>query len=191
MTILWIIIGVLLGIVFLFLFLALFPIHIILEYREQLTIHLSILFFKSQILPKSKKKVRFSDYFEPKRKKQKQVQRHIKNYPDEKADILETLGNIREILEIFFKNVLGSLRLRTSRIHISVATKDAAKTAVLFGAVNQGVIFLLEALDQFDMFQHTKNHDIKVFPDFISEKTSTDIHLDFSLRIWQILRILV
>ena len=90
-----------------------------------------------------------------------------------------------------FSRFAHHVRLRATRIVIKVATDDAAKTAILFGAVNQAVAAILEILDSSGKLQGLKSARILVAPDFTAEKTSADIHIVLSLRVWHMLDILL
>ncbi len=195
----WIIIGLLI----LLSLLSMLSAHIVLEYREDITLTLSVLFLKFQFFPTKKKKIRLSDYSKKaiekkKRREQKtakkkkpQKQSTSKEAKTEKKGIVERLKDIRELVTVLLDKTFGHLSVRAARIRILVATGDAASTAILFGAVNGGVVFLLETLDRFGTLKATRKDEIEVRPDYLAEKTTADIRLIFSLRVWHILDILL
>jgi len=78
------------------------------------------------------------------------------------------------------------LRLHTARLHVRVATGDAATTAIAFGAVSQSVSYLLAALDQVTDLKAPPTH-ISVEPDFLAERSSLDVKLILQARVWAIL----
>lgn len=185
MIFLWIFLGIL---IFLSL-LSMLSAHIVLEYREDVTLTLSVLFFKYSLIPAKKKKTRISKKKGKQKKKQKPKEAP-QNQQAPKKGILERLGFLRELLTTLLEKTLGHLKIRTARIRIRVATGDAASTAILFGAVNGGVALLLETLDQFGKLKVTRRDEIEVIPDYLATETTVDIRLLFSLRMWQILDIL-
>ena len=188
---------IVLGLMALLLLLSLLTAHAVLEYRDDMTLTLSILFFKFRLFPAKQKKVRISDYSrkdKPKRKRKasknkKQESATSSQKPKEEKGILEKLDGLKKLLSSLLKNTFGHLKIRASRIRIHVATGDAASTAILFGAVNGALVCVLEALDRFGKLRSKKQDVIEVTPDFLAEKTTADIRIDFSLRVWQILDI--
>ena len=81
------------------------------------------------------------------------------------------------------------LRLRAARLHLRVATGDAAKTAILYGAVCQTLSYLLALLDHVTRLKAAEP-DVAVTADYLSEKSEADVHLIFSLRLIGALAIL-
>ena len=79
------------------------------------------------------------------------------------------------------------LRVDLARFHINVATGDAATTALAYGAVCDALTHLFVILEPLRGFDLPDNRDISVEADYLSEKTTADIKLSFSLRVWHIL----
>lgn len=186
MIFLWIFLGIL---IFLSL-LSILKAHIVLEYREDISLTLRILCFHYPLYPSKKKKIRPTKQ-KKKPKKQAKKQSSTKETPQKEKGILEKLGALRELLSVLLTRTLGHLKIRTARIRIRVATGDAASTAVLFGAVNSAVSLLLETLDQFETLEIARGDEIEVIPDYLSETTSADLRLLFTLRVWHIFDILL
>ena len=186
MIFLWIFLGILM----LLSLLSLLKANLILEYREDVSLTLRILCFRYPLYPSQKKKVRPQKQ-KKKPKKQDKKQPSTKEAPKKEKGILEKLGTLRELLSVLLERTLGHLRIRTARIRLRVATGDAASTAVLFGAVNGAVSLLLETLDHFDKLEISRGDEIEILPDYLAEKTTADIRLLFTLRVWHILDILL
>ncbi len=199
MTLLWILLGIL---VLLFL-LSMLSAHVVLEYRESVSLTLSVLFLNFRLFPKKKKKIRLSDYskkaIEKRKRREKRLAKKQKpkkqaskseNKAEEKG-IVERLGQIRDILIALLGKTFGHLSVSATRIRILVATGDAASTAILFGAVNGAVVFLMEALDHFGSLKNKPKDELEIRPDYLAEKTTVDIRFVFSLRVWHILDILL
>ncbi|MCL2518792.1 MAG: DUF2953 domain-containing protein, partial [Oscillospiraceae bacterium] len=66
-----------------------------------------------------------------------------------------------------------------------VATDDAAKTALLYGAVSQSVVYLLEIIQK--NVKKVKKGRILVVSDFTGTDFDARINITFKLRVWQIL----
>ncbi len=188
MIFLWIFLGIL---IFLSL-LSMLSAHLVLEYREDITLTLSVLFFKYPLFPAKKKNIRLSKQKKKRETKpQKKGQSPNGETKAKEKGILERLGALRELLSVLLDRTFGHLSIRTARIRIRVATGDAASTAILFGAVNGGVVLLLETLDRFGKLKANRQDEIEVSPDYLAEKTTADIRLLFSLRVWHIADILL
>jgi len=184
--------------------------HVIVEYREALSVRVTVLGFEWFSYPKRKKKIRINDYSpkklarrrrretakqarqeKKKTKKQQKKQQITATSPSPKKGLLDNLGLIRELLTVVFSRFSHHVRLRATRVIIKVSTGDAAKTAILFGTVNQAVAAIVEILDSTGKLQGLKNARILVAPDFTAESTAADIHIVLSLRVWHLLDILL
>ena len=190
--------------------LLLLRVKIVIEYQEELTLYIRILFFKIKIIPKKEKKIKISDYTKKKiakrqklseekekKKKQKKAEKsaakaEAKKNPKkkEKPPILDTIRLIRVLLSIFLKRFFGHLRIDLARLNITVAADDAAKCAIMYGYICQSVAYTVELLDRFTNLRRNDNTEISVTPDFTSEKLAVDIHIAFSLTIGQVFDIL-
>lgn len=85
----------------------------------------------------------------------------------------------------------GALTLRTRRVVVVVSTDDAAKTALLYGAVSAALAGLIEFLDRTVVRVKTRGRDeIDVRADFITGKTRAGIDLVLSARVSGMLRVL-
>ena len=184
------------------------------EYRDAVSVRIKVLGIPFWQHPKKKKKIKLSDYTPEKiakrnrREERKQARKLAKRKkqlakkakkggtqstattPSEKRGLLENLGFLREIVTMLLGKSAKHIRLRASRIIITVATDDAAKTAILFGAVNQAVVALIELLDQAKKWHRLRDSEISVKADFTAEKSTADISITLSLRVWQMLSIL-
>ncbi len=200
MILLWILLGIA---AFLILLLSL-NVSLILQYREKIEISLSLPGIRIPLYPQKEKKVKISDYSlrsieKRKRKEQKKALKKTKKKTKtataskeqpKKRSVSQNLRIIRALAAPLSKRFFGHLRLKTSCIRISVATGDAASTAILFGVVNQSVVYLLEILDSFGSLHKSGRDRISVTPDYTSSKTTAYIKLVFSLRTHRIFDIL-
>ena len=76
-----------------------------------------------------------------------------------------------------------------AKLHITVATGDAAQTAIATGIVSQTVAYILEILHNHTNFHRTYRTDIAVTPDFLGEKSHAACNITFSLRVCEIIEI--
>lgn len=186
---------------------------VIIEANEEARVYLKILFIKIKLFPQDKKPPKLSDY-DPKRlakqeeknkkkeeakqkkkaekeKKKKEKKEKEKNSPTPKkkmslSDILDLVQLVLKLAKTFFVRFGKRLRLDITRIHITVASDDAAATAIMYGAVSQGVGVLVDFLDKIFNIKPDKNKDIQVYADFLSEKPHVDIKVAASLRVWHV-----
>ncbi len=151
-----------------------------------------------------KQKIRMSDYTprglrRAQKKKDKKALREAKKKKTqepsdeevEKAPLSETVSAVTTLAKKIISKFFRHLRIDVARIRISVGTPDAAKTAILYGAVCQGVAYLTEVLQNVTNVKKTKKTEVSVSADFVSGKTQADIDISFSLTVWQALDILL
>jgi hypothetical protein len=163
-------------------------------------------------LPGRKKKIRLRDYspraMEKKRRKaekkaekkaaakaKKEEKKRRKKESGEgpagkghagKKDIRKIVSLVTELLEVLLKRFGKHLRIRVARLHVNVATGDAASTAVVYGCVAQAVAYLGALLDRSGNLRGISRSDVDVRADFLAEATACDIEIGFSLRVWQV-----
>lgn len=83
------------------------------------------------------------------------------------------------------------LTLRARRVIVTVSSSDAAKTALLYGAVSAALAGLFEIVDRNVAKVRTKGRDlVDVRADFVSGKTRAELDLIFYTRVAGALRIL-
>ena len=182
---------------------------IVLEADADAKVFLKVHFFTLQLYPKKEKKLKISDYtpkrlkqkaqkskrsLEKSKKKAKKTSGTSKGTSKEKqkltyTDIVELTELVVALLKTFFPKINRHLKLELTKVHINVASEDAAKTAIAYGAVSAAVSTLVDYLDNTLTVKPRTERDIAVYPDFLSEKSSVDIRICASLRAWQIVDI--
>ncbi len=208
MTVLLIIVAVLAS-------LLLLKLKIVIEYADEVYLTLRILGLPFRIFPKREKKVHVGRYSLRKMRKKEIRRRRVlakqaladkkkaalkkqrraerkevkKNQP--KAPLGETVNLVLSLVKTVFSRFGRHLRIDLARLCLTVASGDAAQTAILWGAVYPAVGALLEILDRITNLRTVRNCIIRVEPDFTAETFSFDLRIAFSLRVWQILDILL
>ena len=175
----------------LLLFLLLVRLRLSFIYGDDIRAYLQILFVKIPIYPK-KEKVQIKDFSYKRLKKRKEKA----NAVAAKQPATKKKGSITEQIELF-TNLITSLyspflryfRLDVHRLRITVATGDAAGTAILYGAVSQALAYLLALLDRHTNLHPAHRADIGVYADFLGEKCTVDCNLTFSLRVYQLIHL--
>ncbi len=214
MTIFLIILGSLLFLIFL---IMLLQVNVVIEAKSAVLFYLKILFIRIPLFPSKSKQPRLKDYSPNKikkraeKKKRKEEAKQYKNLKKKQkkeskqhsqetkstkkhlspADVLEIIDLIRELSKTFFARFGKRLKLKLTRIHITVGGEDAASTALTYGAIAGGVSCLCGFLDSILTVKPKAEKDINVSADFTSESISVDISITASLRVWHALDILL
>lgn len=189
---------------------------LVIDYGEKLKIYARVLFIKIRILPGRKKKARpffFSakgyrkrllKLEEKKRKKELKAEQKTsqkdkhkfkkegeeKPESGEKKDLLSKVSFITDIVKVLLETFGRHLRIKAARLHITVATGDAAKTAILYGTISQAAAYLFEILNRVTNFTY-KKEEFSLTADFLSDKIKSDIHLRFRIRVWHLFAVLI
>lgn len=205
------------GILLFFFLLAMIRAEVIIKYADDFALAVKICGIKINILPARKKRVRIRD-FTPKKiaarrareqkkaekaaakKKAKAAEKAAKKQREQelkrrgklkKKPIGETISLILALVKTAVGRFARHLRVRIARLHINVATGDAAKTAILYGTISQSVAYIAALLDSVGTLTGARRADVDVHADYLSETTTADIEIGFSLRVWQVFDILI
>ena len=170
------------------------------RYTDKPTIYLKILFLKIQLYPKKKKKKRYphsmskrkakkiKNSLKKKPKKQKRKKSDLKEELEEEIEDKSDLFSIVSIIVSFVKNFIlffvKSVRIKAFKLKITVATEDAAKTALTYTAITQSINSLFPLLDKLKTFKKLpKGKDLAVNADFTSETPTVDIDTELYVRV--------
>ena len=182
---------IVLSIFALLLLLLLIPVRLSLSFRETLSISVSYLFLRFPLYPREKE-VRLSDYTPRKLRKRKRKlrnKRRIEKVKEaqksrkNKKTLEKKLRQLRLILAILkhvYKNILSAVHLRVKRFYVTVATDDAAKTAILYGIAAQSTSYLLALLKAYTKTS-VKRGFVDVVADFCGKESTLDVNLVFSI----------
>ena len=154
--------------------------------RDQVTLDLRVLFVRKRLFPrreKAKEKKR-SEEKQSKDEETPEKEKHRKEHEEETPlTLAEKIRLTRGIAAILIRCSHKHLHLRAKRVHINVATGDAAETAIAYGAVSQSLAYLLAGLDKVTDLRAAPP-DVAVTADFLGERSSADIELIFSVSVW-------
>ena len=182
---------VLLGILLLIALILCLRVNLHIKYKSDLTIYLRILFIKIPIIPQNNKSAK-----KPKQNKKKQGVDSVKIVKSEEKEkksptLLENLGLIKEVLSVFIKAFAKELKVKLAKIHVKVATEDAAKTAILYGAVSGSIALIVELIDSYTNLSRLKERSIIVESDFLSDKSEADISISLSISVYGAIKTLL
>lgn len=176
------------------LLLLLLPVKLTLKYKNGFLLRVSFLFFAISRYPKPRERIRVKDCTPKKvQKKKRKSQAALRAKSRHKEESAPELGEQLDRLRLWLPPILQALErhtvLRTNRIHVTVGSEDAAKTAVLYGAISQGIAYLCELVDTYVPVKRGHG-SIRVRADFAAETTVADIKLTLSVRAAAALHIL-
>ncbi len=106
-------------------------------------------------------------------------------------DIDDALDLFLSIMKTLFTSFLGRFHFHFTRIRISVGSDNAAKTALLTTTISSAIEPVLYMIERHSNLHVSKNADICVYPDFLSEKTRFDVKLAFSMSIGSFLWVII
>ena len=107
--------------------------------------------------------------------------------PPPDVPLATKLTFIKDLIGTVFKRSLKHARVDVERLAITVATPDAAQTAILYGGVCAALAALTEALHQFSHLRIRHPDAYGVAADFTSEKTRADLRIHFRFRLYHVL----
>ena len=144
------------------------------------------LIFKRELYPAPPKK--------EKKKKPKEQKKKEKPKKEQTADFSNVLSQLKELTEILKKLLVKlkkRLRITLRKLYITVGSDEAAKTAMIYGAVCVACDELLETMKRFLKFRIKGDNAVGVNADFTSEKISADTDVEFSMSVISALAIVL
>lgn len=174
-------------ILFIALILAL-KVNIIVSYKEDLCVYLRILFIKIKLMPK-KEKIKIKK--DKKSKKKSESKPAAEGEKKKGISPVKVVWEIREAILSLIKKSMNRLHFKFARLNIEIGCEDAAKTALVYGAVTQGVAYLLEILDNISNVEISRFSDINVSSNFISRKSKAECKITLYIRVFSALAVLI
>lgn len=116
----------------------------------------------------------------------KQAQRKA-GQPD--PNLIENLQMILALVKKFYACSKKKIKINVKRMHITVASKDAATTAILYGTIVQSAACLFQWIDTHFIRIKRKDGAMEIVPDYLSEKMTSDIDLVCTIHIRSAIKI--
>lgn len=171
------------------------PLHLTVGYDDKIRVSIRYLFVKLDILPLKSKQGKEKAPKEPKPEKEKKpkddTQKEKKTNPIlemVKANgydgMMTVLSNLVRILKTYGGKLFKSVVFDEIYLYISVATGDAASTAIKYGQTCQKVYPLMGFICSNNI---VKKYDIDVDTDFLANKTQGEFLFDMHICIRKIL----
>ncbi len=152
-------------------------INIIVTFKDgKLMAYKKIFFLKKQIHPKIKKK----------KKKNPGVLRATTEQVVESEDprqIAKMIIALKEFIAKLLFDLLDKVNIKVVKIHASIGCENAASTAIAHSLVVQCASYLVDFLDNYSNIDMFSKADIDIRPDFLSQRSWTDINCVFHLRV--------
>lgn len=105
--------------------------------------------------------------------------------------LTETISLVRDIAATVLHRSLKHARVNVERLAITVATPDAAQTAILYGGVCAALAALTEILHNFSHLRIRDAAHFGVAVDYTSERCRADVRIRFTLRVHHVIRIAI
>lgn len=115
------------------------------------------------------------------KKAERKAEAAAQNLPT--PNLKENLDMIVALIKKLYRETNGRIRIRVRRLHITVGTDDAAKTAILYGVAVQAVSYIVGIIDQGFNRIRRKDGDMTVTPDYVSGHSTADIDLICKVKI--------
>ena len=149
-------------------------VRLVINFDDDLCVYLRFLFFTYRIYPEKPKKAK-SKRRKSKKSKNTKAEASTKSEEPKKEDtVVSKLWAIRKVLLTTIEKFLGKVHFKFVKLNAVVGCENAAATALLYGAVSQGVAYLIEVLDNISNVDISKRSEISVKSDFVSQKSSLD-----------------
>lgn len=181
---------ILLGIALLIVLLMFSKAKVYICYEDNLEVFAKFLFFKFNILPSSKKE----KHVKTKKKKKKAFK--DKTVKEDTASVTKTekslplkLWEMKTALVNILEKFFNKLHFKFIKLRINVACDNAAKTALAYAGVNQGICYLIEILRNFSNVEVESRSDICVNADYVSQKSEFEGKIELYIRVISIISV--
>lgn len=196
-------------------------VRITLELKDEISLWVNAFGIRINILPKKQKKYKLSDYTPKKiarrdkkkakkdaKKAAKKAEKNKKKAAEKKLSreekkalkkskkasrpsIRDSVSLFADIAKLFFSGFFSHLHFHIARIKVRVGSDDAAKTAILYGAIYASLRPVLTLIDRISNLHRVDKAEIDIQPDYLSEELKLDMKLGFSMSLGGLLGVLI
>ena len=167
-------------------FALLLPVKLRLTAGEEIVAELRVLFCKRTLYPappEKKKKKKISKKEKKSGGKQQKKQTTAEN-------ALAAIKTVTDVIATLWDKLRRRMKIKLIKLCVVIATDEAAKTAVIYGAAANACDALLDAMRRYLKFTE-KDGAVSVSVDFTKEKTEFDLDIELSLRVIGALAVLL
>ncbi len=185
---------VILCIVLFFALLFSIPIHVLVKAENtDVQVIARIFTFKIPLFPSKKRKKSEKKPKKSKKKKGTDTKKSSQNgkKTQKKRDIPSLIKLILKLVKAVLRKFPRHFRVKILRYEVTVATGDAAKTALLYGAVTGLSSQLFAALRAGTRFKIKRKAPVNVYADFLGEKSKLEAEIDLSVTVFGALSMLM
>ena len=199
------------GILLLLALIIFVPLTATLVYNDEFKAYARVLFVRVKLFPRKKKKKRgphsmsrrkaakiLASIEKKKQKKAIKKKKKLLKKEEKKAkeeaqgkksisEILDTVSDITSLATDALSRFGKRFHVRISVLRITVATPDAAQTAIAYGAIQAALAQLYATLGQTKNFKLPKQSAFALDADFSKTEPSADIKIHFSFSIFALL----
>lgn len=169
-------------------------------YNDSFKVRIRVLCFRYTLFPRKKKRVDLKDFSYEKHQRRLEKER-AKQEKKEKEDLLKAKEKakapkekktrysitalIRAALHLLKKippRLFRCFRFDVARLHITVGTEDAAKTALQYGWISQGVAYALTLISEGSHLSRRSFERTRVSADFFTAGIRADVAVTVSVR---------
>ena len=138
---------------------------------------------KSETAENKQKKEKKSETAEKKKKKEKKSETAEKKKKIKASTIVGLVRMLLNVVAALFKRLGRNFKIRVYAYEICVASEEAAKTAVMYGAVKSLSETIFLRLQESINFKIVKKAPVGIYVDFLEEKFKANVKIDFSISI--------
>lgn len=175
---------VLLGIALLIALLLITKVRVFICYDDSLRAYARLWFFKFNIFPEKVKRTK-----KEKKKKRQTAEAVVTVKPKKEKSIPKKLWEMKSLLSSIISKFLDKIHFRFLKLKINIACDNAAKTALLYAAANQGVAYIIEILRNISNVDVSENSEIYVNSDFISRQSDFEGKIELYIRVLPLLTV--
>lgn len=90
-------------------------------------------------------------------------------------------------LGLFFSRFFGKLHIKVAMLHVRVGAADAMQAAIIYATANQAVQYFVEFLKKICHVDGLKKADIRIEPDFLSDKIEFEFNMTVRVSLGNVL----
>ena len=106
-------------------------------------------------------------------------------------NVKENLEMVLALAKKLLHKTRGKVKIKINKLHIRVASGDAAHTALLYGVVIQLVSYLIGFVEKNYTSIQRRDGALAVEPDYTTSESSANIDIVLSAKIWRAVMILI
>jgi len=162
--------------------------------QDEMNIYAKIGFYKIYIIPEKPEKPEKIKRIKKKKEKpdkiDKDKEEEEQKEEKKKYSVTEMFDIIKELGSVLIKRFKKHLKVKIYNINLIIASEEAEKTALLYGAAIQSAYYLYEFLTQ-NFKIYNKKNNINIIPDFSKIQPSFKINIKFYMRLSHVLALLI